>query len=38
MSDNLKILGQISLAANTETELYVVPAAAQTTILSLIHI
>jgi len=36
MSDNLKILGQISLAANTETELYVVPAAAQTTISSLV--
>tara|TARA_B100000963_G_scaffold103027_1_gene89185 strand:+ start:1114 stop:1449 length:336 start_codon:yes stop_codon:yes gene_type:complete len=36
MSDNLKILGQISLAANTETELYVVPAAAQTTISSIV--
>ncbi len=36
MSDNLKILGQISPSATTETDLYVVPASSQTTVSSIV--
>lgn len=36
MSDTIKILGQIAPAATTETDLYTVPAATQTTVSSLV--
>jgi len=36
MSDSLKVLGQIAPAATTETDLYTVPAATQTTVSSIV--
>tara|TARA_B100000212_G_C27092422_1_gene412861 strand:- start:254 stop:589 length:336 start_codon:yes stop_codon:yes gene_type:complete len=36
MSDSLKVLGQISPSATTETDLYTVPAATQTTVSSIV--
>ncbi len=36
MSDSLKVLGQISPSATTETDFYSVPAATQTTVSSIV--